>query len=94
MVELAPAFEGDLEEQKHFLDLAGIGYHEPWSMADTEAAHAAWARYVTARRTQRVTKKPVADLLIGGFAEGRQGLVTRNPTDFIPWFPKLKTKVP
>lgn len=89
-VELAPAFDGDQLEQKRFLDLAGISYHEPWSVGDTEAAHEAWHRYVTARRIQRTAKRPVADLLIGGFALSRQGLVTRNPRDFVRWFPKLK----
>ena len=93
-VELAPAFEGDLVEQKRFLDLAGISWQEPWSLAATEAAHGAWSRYVMARRREQVAKRPVADLMIGGFAGGCQGLVTRNPDDFRRWFPKLKIRVP
>jgi predicted nucleic acid-binding protein len=93
-VELAPAFEGDTIEQKRFLNLAGISCLDVWSVADTEAAHAAWTRYVSARRTDRVQKRPVADLLIGGFAAGRRGLVTRNPDDFSRWFPSLKIRVP
>ena len=93
-VELAPAFAGDLAEQKRFLDLAGISWQELSALADTEAAHAAWSRTVLARRRDRVNKRPVADLLIGGFAVGRQGLVTRNPDDFVRWFPELKIRVP
>ena len=93
-VELGPAFAGDSIQQKRFLNLAGVSFGETWSVADTEAAHAAWSRYVFARRTDRVNKRPVADLLIGGFASGRQGLVTRNPDDFSRWFPALKIRVP
>lgn len=94
LVELAAAFEGDLAEQKQFLDQAGIGYSEPWSTTDTEAAHAGWNRYVVARRAQRVAKRPLADLLIGGFATSRQGLVTRNAPDFKKWFPGLAVREP
>ena len=89
MVELAAAFSGDLTEQNRFLDEAGISYTEAWTVADTEAAHRAWNSYVQGRRSDKVPKRPVADILIGGFATNRQGLVTRNPTDFRRWFPKL-----
>lgn len=94
MVELAAAFAGDLAEQKHFLDQTGISYHEKWTAADTEAGHTAWNRYVQARRADKVPKRPVADLLIGGFAANRQGLVTRNAADFRRWFPKLVIREP
>ncbi len=94
MVELAAAFAGDIVEQKRFLDLAGIAHSEAWSVADTEAAHIAWHDFVHARRIQKIPKRPVADLLIGGFALNRKGLVTRNPSDFSRWFPRLKVQVP
>lgn len=94
MVELARAFAGDIAEQKRFLDLAGISYADPWSSADTEAAHTAWAAYVKARRARQAPRRPVADVLIGGFAVNRRGLVTRNPRDFRPWFPKLAIREP
>ena len=94
MVELAAAFAGDLADQKSFLDQAGIAHHEAWTAADTEAAHAAWHAYVAARRSQQIPKRPVADLLIGGFAANRQGLITRNPADFRRWFPKLVIRGP
>ena len=94
MVELAAAFAGDLTEQNRFLDEAGISYTEAWTVADTEAAHRAWNSYVQGRRSDKVPKRPVADILIGGFATNRQGLVTRNPTDFRRWFPKLLMREP
>jgi hypothetical protein len=94
MVELSAAFEGKLDEQKAFLGQAGISYSELWTAADTEAAHRAWNEYVKLRRSHKIPKRPVADLLIGGFAVNRTGLVTRNATDFKRWFPKLKIKEP
>ena len=94
MVELSAAFEGKIDEQKEFLRQAGISYSELWTAADTEEAHRAWNEYVKVRRADKIPKRPVADLLIGGFALNRTGLVTRNGTDFKRWFPKLKIKEP
>lgn len=94
MVELSAAFSGDVEEQKRFLDQAGLSYLEPWTMADTEAAHAAWNLYVKAKRLNHAPKRPVADILIGGFAANRSGLVTRNRDDFRRWFPKMPIRTP
>jgi predicted nucleic acid-binding protein len=94
MVELSAAFAGDLAEQKRFLELAGISYAEPWTSADTELAHAAWATYVKAKRAGQTPRRPVADVLIGAFAAHRRGLVTRNPSDFQRWFPKLTIREP
>lgn len=94
MVELSAAFDGDLAEQKRFLDQAGISYAEQWTSADTASAHQAWNTYVQARRSAKVARRPVADLLIGGFALNREGLVTRNPADFKRWFPKLVVREP
>lgn len=89
MVELAAAFGGDMTEQKRFLDQAGISHSESWTVADTAEAHRAWTQYVRARRVERTAKRPVADLLVGGFASNRAGLVTRNGDDFRRWFPRL-----
>ena len=88
-VELSAAFDGDLSEQKRFLERMGVSPAEAWTAADTEAAHRAWNAYVKARRADKIPKRPIADILIGGFAQNRQGLVTRNPADFRRWFPKL-----
>lgn len=94
MVELAPAFQGDMAEQKRFLEQVGISHAEPWTPNDTDAAHQAWNSYITARRTQKLPRRPIADILIGAFAINRQGLITRNPSDFRPWFPKLTVRQP
>lgn len=94
MIELGAAFEGDYIEQKRFLNLAGIDYMEPWTIVDSEVSQQAWQRYVKARREDRIPKRPVAELMIGGFAANRQGLVARNPSDFRRWFPKLVIKEP
>lgn len=94
MVELAVAFSGDLAEQKRFLDQAGIAYGELWTAADTEQACSAWNAYIVAKRQTKTAKRPIADLLIGGFAANRTGLVTRNPRDFSRWFPQLKLRTP
>lgn len=94
MVELSAAFAGDLAEQKRFLSQAGISYAEAWTSVDTESAHQAWNTYVQARRTEKIARRPVADLLIGGFAMNRDGLVTRNPADFKRWLPKLTIREP
>ena len=74
--------------------LAVSAVTEAWTFADTEAAQRAWNVYVKARRTDKVPKRPVADLLIGSFAVNRQGLVTRNPSDFRRWFPQLAIREP
>ena len=94
MVELAPAFDGDVTEQKRFLDQAGISFSEAWTSVDAESAHGAWNVYVPSRRQEKLPKRPIADVLIGGFAVNRQGLVTRNPADFHRWFPKLEIRTP
>jgi len=94
MVELAAAFAGDITEQKRFLEQAGLSYSEAWTAADMEASHRAWNVYVIARRNDKAPKRPVADILIGGFAANRQGLVTRNAPDFRRLFPKLTIREP
>jgi hypothetical protein len=41
-------------------------------------------------RQRKVLRRPVADILIGAFAAGRHGLLTRNAADFRRAFPTLK----
>jgi hypothetical protein len=93
-VELAPAFLGDLARQREFLDQVGIQASPTWEWDDTQAAHKAWARYVALRRAGKSTRRPIADVLIGAFAATRQGLLTRNPSDFAPFFPDLPIGMP
>ena len=94
MVELSPAFAGNLETQKHFLEQMGVDFTDPWTFADTECAHRSWNAYVQARRASEAPKRPLVDLLIGAFAFRHKGLITRNPADFRRWFPKLKLRQP
>ncbi|MBP6601064.1 MAG: type II toxin-antitoxin system VapC family toxin [Verrucomicrobiales bacterium] len=93
-VELAPAFDGDLEEQKRFLNQAGIQFPGGWNIEDTETAHEAWNRHIRERRSGSLPKRPIADLLIGAFAVKRRGLITRNPNDFRRNFPGMEIVEP
>jgi len=88
-VEISAAFDGNLPEQKRFLEGMGIFHAESWTTADTDTSHGAWNAYVRARRAHRILKRPIADVLIGGFALNRRGLITRNASDFRRWFPDL-----
>lgn len=89
-VELAPAFLGDQRRQNEFLDGSGIQYTLSWSWQDTQNAHKAWERHVNLHRQRKALRRPVADMLIGAFAAGRRGLLTRNTADFRHAFPTLK----
>lgn len=93
-VELAPAFEGDWEEQERFLRQAGIDSRGGWTTADTRIAHQAWHLHIAARRTGVMPKRPIAAVLIGAYASSRRGLITRNPGDFRRNFPDLKILEP
>lgn len=93
-VELAPAFLGDAGRQNEFLSGVGIDYALSWDWKDTQQAHKAWERYIVKRRENRLPRRPVADILIGAFAAGRGGLVTRNPADFKAVFPDLAIVTP
>lgn len=95
MIELAAAFDGDTAEQKRFLDTCGVSYAEPWTAGDVEASQRAWNEYVRDRRRNKaMPRRPIADLMIGGFAANRQGLITRNPDDFRRWYPRLALRCP
>jgi predicted nucleic acid-binding protein len=93
-VELAPAFDGDFEAQKRFLDLAGISDGLGWPLMAAKAAHAGWHSHVIARRSGECSKRPVADVLIGACAATQRGLITRNGSDFRRRFPNLQILEP
>lgn len=90
LVELAPAFDGDPLAAGPFLRQVGVQADPDWTWPDTIHACAAWSRLVQARRRGVARKRPIADILIGAFAERFEGLVTRNPQDFRPTFPDLR----
>lgn len=89
-IEIAPEFGGDIEVVRKFLAILGARGDAPWLDADTREATRAWSAYVAARRAGHGRKRPIADIMIGAFAARHDGLITRNPDDFRPWFPKMK----
>jgi predicted nucleic acid-binding protein len=93
-VELAPAFEGNGNEQEIFLREAGIGFRDGWTTTDTRTAHLAWHLHISARRSGVLPKRPIADVLIGAYATNRRGLITRNAADFRRNFPDLQILEP
>jgi predicted nucleic acid-binding protein len=94
IVELAPAFCGQIKPIEEFLTNLGIDCREDWTWEDTETAGIAWSRHVQKRRARQTGRRPVADALIGSFASRFQGLLTRNPADFCPLFPSLNILQP
>lgn len=93
-IELAPSFSGNHEIEEEFLFQLGIVGEKSWSTEDTVRAAEAWAHHIRKRRTHGGPKRPVADVLIGAFAQGHQGLLTRNTTDFQKLFPQLTLLAP
>ena len=89
VIEITPVFGGRIDEARKFLRMMGCDLSHEWQDADTESAAAAWARYVAAASGATGGKRPVADILIGAFASRFQGLITRVPERFEPWFPGL-----
>jgi predicted nucleic acid-binding protein len=94
VVEVAPQFGGHVRNVEGFLELLGAAPSAAWLPLDTEHAAAGWVSYVRQKRLGSAPRRPVADLLIGGFACRFQGLATRNPQDFRPFFPNLPLRQP
>lgn len=93
-VEMAPVFEGDQARLEKFLFHLEVSWQDDWTFTETQAAFAAWYRYLQSRRMTRIAKRPMADILIGGFAEKFDGLLTRNVSDFRSVFPSLPIQAP
>ena len=81
-IELAPAFSGDNSLQQAFLQEAGVDWLQPWTSLDTAASYRLWAKHIEKKRADRGSKRPIADILIEGFSERFQGIITRNPKHF------------
>lgn len=94
LVELAPAFRGDAKAARVWLESMGIATTEPWIDADTLLAHEIWHAHILRKRSGLTTKRPVADVLIGAFASRFDGIITRNPSDFLNMNPAPKVVVP
>ncbi len=93
-VELAPRFRGVLSAQDDFLEHLSVSHAEDWTARDTVAAHQAWHVFTEKRRRGEIEKRPVADVLIGAFAQRFDGLLTRNLRDFQKLFPTLRLEGP
>ncbi len=89
-IEIATEFGGDVEMVRKFLSILGARGDAPWLDADTREATRSWSAYVAARRAGHGRKRPIADIMIGAFAARHDGLITRNPDDFRPWFLRMK----
>jgi predicted nucleic acid-binding protein len=89
VVEISPVFAGQIAVVTEFLERLNIPPAEPWTHTDTQAAFTAWNNYVAAKRQGQISKRPIADVLIGAFAMRFQELLTRNPSDFRQLFPAL-----
>jgi len=74
--------------------LLGAAPVPAWLPADTGNATAGWVSYVQQKRLGDTHRRPVADILIGGFACRFQGLATRTPQHFEPFFPQLAVRCP
>ena len=88
-VELAPALGGDVRAQDYFLSEIGIGIDFEGKKDIVLAAHRAWYDHIRRKRKGEVVKRPIADVMIGAYAESKGGLITRNEDDFRVLFPNL-----
>jgi predicted nucleic acid-binding protein len=93
-VELAPLFNGVREAQNGFLESIGVHWTHSWTWPDTVAAYDAWHHYIHRRHRDRISKRPIADILIGAFAMRFDGLLTRNIKDFGGLFSELRLEQP
>ena len=88
-VELAPSFNGDIQEQDEFLYRLGVTCDFNGDKGSVIAAHKAWYEHILRKRAGKVLKRPVADVIIGSFALKNEGLITRNEDDFRSLYPTL-----
>lgn len=88
-VELAPAFNGDVDAQNDFLRRMWIQCDFRGDEASVLAAHRAWHEHVLRKRAGETRKRPIADVLIGAYALRKGGLITRNEEDFRSLYPLL-----
>ena len=88
-VELGPVFDGDRERQDAFLKESWIDFDFAGNKDAVLAAHKAWYEHVLRKRKGEVTKRPIADVMIGAYALQRGGLITRNEDDFRSLYPDL-----
>ena len=88
-VELSPAFNGDVKAQNEFLGHIWVQHDFRGSEVAVLSAHRAWYEHVLRKRKGEVTKRPIADVMIGAYALQKGGLITRNEDDFRSLYPDL-----
>ena len=88
-VELAPSFDGNVQEQDVVLAGLGIAVDFCGSKNAVLEAHKAWYGHVQRKRAGAVVRRPIADVLIGAYAMQNGGLITRNEADFRSLYPNL-----
>ncbi len=88
-VELAPSFLGDVAKQDMVLSGLGIECDFAGNKEAVLVAHKAWYEHVQRKRLGGVSKRPIADVLIGAYAMQKGGLITRNEADFKTLYPNL-----
>ena len=93
-VELSPAFLGEETREREFLFEIGINLPPAFGEDDLSLAHAAWNGHIQRKRTGKVARRPVADVMIGALAQANDGLITRNADDFRALFPSLNIITP
>ena len=80
--------------EKNFLFEIGIDLPPGTSEDDLSIAVAAWNSHVQRKRSSKVARRPVADVMIGALAQANDGLITRNASDFRALFPSLNIVTP
>ena len=93
VVELGPTFPDPAKLRDFLLDY-GIDASAAFTPEDAEVGRAAWQRIIAARRATGTPRRPIADVLIGAFAQRRKGIITRNGNDFRTLFPGLPVWIP
>ena len=88
-VELAPAFNGSIEDQNDFLDSLWINRDFGGDATAVLTAHRAWYEHILRKRAGTIAKRPIADVMIGAYAMRKGGLITRNEADFRSLYPEL-----
>jgi len=89
LIEMAPAFRGDIFGERAWLEALGISSREPWLEQDTEKCFELWDEFIARKRRKEAGRRPIADVLIAGFALRFQGVITRNGADFRSVAPQL-----
>lgn len=90
-VELAPCFDGNIEDQDQFLNGLYLNIDYLGDKRTILEAYHAWYAHIQRKHTKGEIKRPIADVLIGAYAKSLGGgLITRNEKHFKTLFPDLK----